>query len=85
MKRDAYKFLSGSAAALAYVHTAYAVAASKGIMNEPVLFGRKWGFKFAWAEVAIYSAISLTLAYRGWLADSTPDTSAREPKPVDRR
>ena len=67
MKRDAYKFLSGSAAALAYVHAAYAVAASKGIMNEPVLFGRKWGFTFAWVEVVIYSAISLTLAYRGWL------------------
>ena len=33
MKRDGYKFLSGSAAALAYVHAAYAVAASKGIMN----------------------------------------------------
>ncbi len=70
MKSDAYKFLSGSAAAMAYAHAAYAVAASKGIMNEPVLFGRKWGFKFAWVEVAIYSAISLALAYRGWLADS---------------
>lgn len=39
-------------------------------MNEPVLFGRKWGFKFAWAEVAIYSTISLALAYRGWLASA---------------
>lgn len=80
MKRDAYKFLSGSAAALAYAHAAYALAASKGIMNEPVLFGRRWGVKFAWAEVAIYSAISMALAYRGWLADNTPDTSAREPR-----
>jgi hypothetical protein len=68
VNRDTYKFLSGSAAALAYAHAAYAVAASKGIMNEPVLFGRKWGFKFAWAEVAIYTAISLALAYRGWLS-----------------
>ena len=84
MNRDAYKFLSGSAAALAYAHAAYAVAAAKGIMNEPVLFGRKWGFKFAWAEVAIYSAISLALAYRGWRADSTPDTSA-ESVTVDSR
>ena len=70
MKRDTYKFLSGSAAALAYAHAAYAVAAARGIMNEPVLFGRKWGVEFAWAEVAIYSAISAALAYRGWLADS---------------
>ena len=70
MKRDAYKFLAGSAAALAYAHAAFAVAASKGIMNEPVLWGRKWGVEFAWAEVAIYSAISLGLAYRGWLAES---------------
>ncbi|RUP03367.1 MAG: hypothetical protein EKK34_19465 [Mycobacterium sp.] len=70
MKRDAYTFLSGSAFALAYAHAAYAVAASKGIMNEPVLLGRKWGVKFAWVEVALYAAISLALAYRGWLADS---------------
>lgn len=28
--------------------------------------------KFAWAEVAIYSAVSLALAYRGWRADSRP-------------
>lgn len=72
MNRDGYKFLSGSAAALAYAHAAYALAASTGIMNEPVLFGRKWGVEFAWAEVAVYSAISLALAYRGWLADRTP-------------
>lgn len=78
MKRDAYKFLSGSAAAMAYAHAAYAVAASRGIMNEPVLFGRRWGFKFAWAEVAIYSAISVALAYRGLLADSTSDDPARQ-------
>jgi len=75
MKRDAYKFLSGSAAALAYVHAAYAVAASKGIMNEPVLFGRKWGFTFAWVEVVIYSAISLALAYRGWLRSAEKPTA----------
>lgn len=76
MNRDAYKFLSGSAAALAYAHAAYAVAASKGIMNEPVLFGRKWGVGFAWAEVAIYSAVSVALAYRGWPAAREPDTAA---------
>lgn len=74
MKRDAYKFLSGSAAALAYAHAAYAVAASKGIMNEPVLLGRKWSFKFAWVEVVIYSAISLALAYRGWLTKAESPT-----------
>ena len=80
MKRDVYTFLSGSAAALAYAHAAYAVAASKGIMNEPVVFGRKWGMKFAWAEVVIYSAISLALAYRGRRADSTTHTSAGQPR-----
>lgn len=42
MKRDAYKFLAGSAAGLAYTHAAYAVAASNGIINEPVFLGRKW-------------------------------------------
>lgn len=78
MRRDAYTFLSGFAAALAYAHGAYAVAASKGIMNEPVLFGRKWSVEFAWAEVVIYSAISLMSAYRGWSVQTAPDTAARE-------
>ncbi|MBU3749413.1 MAG: hypothetical protein FGM52_03005 [Mycobacterium sp.] len=70
MRGDAYKFLSGSAAALAYAHAAYAIAAARGIMTEPVVFGRRWGVKFAWAEVAIYSAISAVLAYRGWSANT---------------
>ena len=64
MNRDAYTFLSGSAAALAYAHAAYALAASRGIMNEPILFGRTWGVEFAWAEVVIYSAVSAALASR---------------------
>lgn len=82
MKRDAYKFLSGSAAALAYAHIAYAVAASKGIMNEPVLFGRTWGVRFAWAEVVIYSALSAALAYRGWRAETAPGGSTGRPRAV---
>lgn len=47
-------------------------------MNEPVLFGRKWSVEFARAEVVIYSAISVALAYRGWSAKTAPDTAARE-------
>lgn len=82
MKRDAYKFLSGSAAALAYAHGAYAVAASKGIMNEPVLFGRKFGVTFAWVEVVIYAALSAALAYRGWRAESAPGESTGRPRVV---
>ncbi len=67
MKRDAYKFLAGTAAGLAYTHAAFAVAASKGIMNEPVFMGRKWKVGFMWTEAGIYSALSLWLAFRGWL------------------
>jgi len=70
MKRDAYKFLAGSAAGLAYTHAAYAVAASNGIINEPVFLGRKWKVWFMWTEVAIYSALSLWLAQRGWRSDN---------------
>ncbi len=75
MKRDLYKFLAGSAAGLAYTHAAYAVAASNGIINEPIFLGRKWGVGFMWTEAVIYSAITLALAYRGWGSD----TDAEQP------
>lgn len=42
MNREVCKFLSGSFAGLAYVHAAYAVATSRGIINEPVFLGRRW-------------------------------------------
>lgn len=70
MKPDAFKFLAGSAAGLAYAHAAYAVAASRGIINEPIFLGRKWGVGFMWTEAVIYSAISVALAYRGWGSDN---------------
>ena len=76
MTRDAYKFTAGAAAALAYTHAAYAVAASHGIINEPIFLGRKWTVGFMWTEAAVYSALSLGSAYRGWCAD-TPAVSAR--------
>lgn len=68
MKREVCKFFSGSFAALAYAHAAYAVATSRGIINEPVLFGRRWGVTFMWTEAAVYSAASLALGYAGWVA-----------------
>ena len=61
MKREVCKFFSGSFAALAYVHAAYAVATSRGIINEPVFLGRKWGVGYMWTEAAVYSAVSLAL------------------------
>lgn len=70
MTRDTYTFLSGSAAAMAYTHAAYAVAASKGIINEPIFLGRKWGVGFMWIEAVIYSAISLALLMRRRRTDS---------------
>lgn len=76
MNRDAYKFLAGATAALAYTHAAYAVAAAKGIINEPVFLGRKWPIGFMWTEFGIYSALSLWLASRGW-RKSTPSEPAR--------
>lgn len=75
MKRDAYKFLSGATAGLAYTHAAYAVAASKGVINEPVFLGRTWKVWFMWTEAAIYSVLSLGLAYRGWRPDSPEELS----------
>jgi hypothetical protein len=43
MKREVCKSFSGSFAALAYAYAAYAVATSRGIINEPVFLGRRWG------------------------------------------
>lgn len=70
MKREVCKFLSGSLAALAYAHAAYAVATSRGIINEPVFLGRRWGVGYMWTEAAVYSAASVALGYLGWRVDS---------------
>ena len=66
MNREVCKFFSGSFAALAYAHAAYAVATSRGIINEPVFLGRRWGVGYMWTEAAAYSAVSLALGYVGW-------------------
>ncbi len=70
MNREVCKFFSGSFAALAYAHGAYAVATSAGIINEPVFLGRKWGVGYMWTEAVVYSAVSLALGYAGWGAKS---------------
>jgi hypothetical protein len=66
MKREVCKFFSGSFAALGYAHAAYAVATSRGIINEPVFLGRRWGVGFMWSEAAIYTAVAVALGYVGW-------------------
>lgn len=66
MNREACKFFSGSFAALGYAHAAYAVATSRGIINEPVFLGRRWGVGFMWSEAAIYTALAAALGYAGW-------------------
>mgnify|MGYP006265518481 CR=1 FL=1 len=66
VKRDVYKFLAGFVASLAYTHAAFAVAASKGIISEPMFLGRKWSVGFMWAEAAIYSVVGMALAQRAW-------------------
>lgn len=86
MKREVCKFLSGSFAALAYAHAAYAVATSRGIINEPVFLGRRWGVGYMWTEAAVYSAVSLALGYKGWSVDSkqllpSEDDAIRQPAP----
>ena len=83
MKREVCKFFSGSFAALAYVHAAYAVATSHGSINEPVFLGRRWGVGYMWTEAAVYSAVSLVLGYVGWSSKARaqlqePTTSATE-------
>ncbi len=78
MKREACKFFSGSFAALAYVHAAYAVATSRGITDEPVFLGRRWGVGYMWTEAVVYSALSLALGYVGWASKS----AQAQPEPI---
>jgi hypothetical protein len=73
MNREACKFFSGSFAALAFVHGAYAVATSCGVINEPIFLGRRWGVGYMWTEAVVYTAISVGLGYLGW-SDKTQTT-----------
>lgn len=78
MNREACKFFSGSFAALGYVHAAYAVATSRGIINEPVFLGRRWGVGFMWTEAVIYTGLAVALGRIGWGAE----TAKAEPRPL---
>ncbi|OBG79749.1 hypothetical protein [Mycobacterium sp. E3305] len=66
MNREASKFFCGAFAGIAYAHAGYAIAASSGIIDEPIFLGRKWGVGFMWTEAVVYSAISMALGYAGW-------------------
>ncbi len=94
MNREVCKFFSGSFAALGYAHAAYAVATSRGIINEPVFLGRRWGVGYMWTEAAVYTATSLALGYMGWYSKpqeeppeiSLPaaDTEAKQPAATEK-
>ncbi len=77
MNREVCKFFSGSFAALAWAHAAYAVATSRGVVDEPVFLGRRWGVGYMWTETALYSAASLLFGYVGW--GSKPAAQVQEP------
>ena len=66
MNRDVSKFFCGAFAGIAYAHAGYAIAASSGIIDEPIFLGRKWGVGFMWTEAVVYTAISVALGYVGW-------------------
>lgn len=66
MNREVSKFFSGAFAGIAYAHAGYAIAASAGIIDEPIFLGRKWGVGFMWTEAVVYGAISAGLGYVGW-------------------
>jgi hypothetical protein len=77
MKRELCKFLAGAVAGLAYAHVGYAVAVSRGMLNEPIFLGRKWKTEYLWAEAGAYSVVSLRLAYCGWI--SKPQEQLQKP------
>lgn len=80
MNREVCKFLSGSFAALGYAHAGYAVATSRGMINEPIFLGRRWGVGYMWTEAVVYTAVSLALGYVGWSSkphDESPEAAVR--------
>jgi hypothetical protein len=79
MKRELCKFLAGVVAGLAYVHVAYAVAVSRGILNEPIFLGRKWRLEYICAEAGAYSVVSLGLAYCGWFRKPREELQVSRP------
>ncbi|WP_101949634.1 hypothetical protein [Mycobacterium sp. 3519A] len=83
MNREVCKFFSGSFAALAYAHAAYAVATSTGAINEPVFLGRRWGVGYMWTEAVVYSAASLALGYVGWKAKPRQQLETSAPPATD--
>jgi hypothetical protein len=66
MNREVSKFFCGAFAGIAYAHAGYAIAASAGIIDEPIFLGRKWGVGYMWTEAVVYTAISAALGYAGW-------------------
>ncbi|OBF59502.1 hypothetical protein A5756_05930 [Mycobacterium sp. 852002-53434_SCH5985345] len=84
MNREVSKFFCGAFAGIAYAHAGYAVAASTGIIDEPIFLGRKWGVGYMWTEAVVYTAISAALGYAGWRTQpvnlrevSAPETSGQ--------
>ena len=84
MNREVSKFLCGAFAGIAYAHAGYAIAASAGIIDEPIFLGRKWGVGFMWTEAVVYTAVSAALGYAGWRREpvklhavSTPETDGQ--------
>ncbi|MBI2693449.1 hypothetical protein [Mycobacterium nebraskense] len=78
------KFFCGAFAGIAYAHAGYAIAASAGIIDEPIFLGRKWGIGFMWTEAVVYTAVSAALGYAGWRREpaklyelSTPETNGQ--------
>ncbi len=66
-----YKFLAGLFAGFAITHLGFALFAD---MNSLELFGRTWSAGYVWAEVVLYSALTLLFAYLGWRATTSRTT-----------
>ncbi|WP_244184760.1 hypothetical protein [Mycobacterium scrofulaceum] len=89
MSREVSKFFCGAFAGIAYAHAGYAIAASAGIIDEPIFLGRRWGVGFMWTEAVVYTAISAALGYAGWRSQpaalhevGAPQTDGQTTQPV---
>lgn len=66
MARDALKFLTGVAAAMTWVHLAYAAAAKRGAISAPIWRGREWGIGKMLIEAVVYGTMTAGLGYLAW-------------------
>ncbi len=76
MNRDVFKFLSGFAAAMTFIHVVYAAATASGTVSVPMWRGRPWGVGKMLVEAVVYGSVAAGLGYLGFNEKSPQPATA---------